>query len=187
MTSERIRDALLESGQVADCVVAARVTSAGVPQTIAYVVPADNASAVQLERRLESQLGEHGLLCAVTAIAHVPLTEAGAPDLPALARIPLVSSRAAWEIAAAAGRDRSSFSLRDVDAAPSAHRVHLAELMRGAAINRSQGASGMQAKPGTNLPQGPSRPALSAGPPLPDVGLRGLGAVPHERRALSLR
>ncbi|MFG1320381.1 SDR family NAD(P)-dependent oxidoreductase [Xanthobacter autotrophicus] len=99
----RFRLAVLEAklrGQagIADCRVLERVDSAGAPRLVAYVVPDGHATPQDWAPHAERALPLWQRPAAFVAVAALPLTEAGAVDDAALARLPVpdVIAAAQW-------------------------------------------------------------------------------------------
>src|SRR3954451_10388644 len=128
--TDLIARAILDSGLAADCSVSVRDCVTGAAETVAYVVPAQNVSAVLLKRRLSSHLEERGCACRLVLVSALPLTPAGESDRVLLAQRPVCDPRSfpAWEGLVRTQWICDSVSIDEIDSVEAIPKVHLSDL-----------------------------------------------------------
>lgn len=126
---EAITTALLSDSSVKECVVVKREVQPGTWDLVAYVIVTEQ-NFDQIEPRLRERAGE--LISAVVPVAYLPVTEDGAIDAAALARVPVWSAdlASAWEAQVAALPEIDRVVSVSGYWADTPRHVHIAKLLR---------------------------------------------------------
>ena len=173
-----LRAALLESGHVADCAVLCRKAVDESEESVAYVMPLQNASPARIKETLREELRKQGLECLVVVVSELPLTPDGVIDRATLERLGVCDRRSfsRWETLVKTRFACESVTVGEIDTLPSSPRVHVSELsvsgpLTAAAASKGTGAYDLRAASLARDTRETAafRPSLLQGPELPEL------------------
>ncbi|MFJ9106246.1 SDR family NAD(P)-dependent oxidoreductase [Streptomyces sp. NPDC102405] len=188
-TSE-IEAVLTALQSVRECVVLARSTPAGLPELVAYVVPAAPFAEDRLRAALHDQLPAAWTPHAVVPVTGLPLTSAGALDTDALLRMPVADAELAarWEERLNADMSGPVAVLVREETEPS-RRLHLHDVLPdNPAIPAPASHQPAALPPPAHKPAGDGKTvaaAISDGGPLPELDVQNLAEALHRAANVS--
>ncbi|WP_275558071.1 condensation domain-containing protein [Streptomyces sp. 5-6(2022)] len=173
-----VENALLTDDSLSACAVLPRITTDGVEELVAYVVPAGAFSVSRLRERAAALLPAPLVPRVCVTVTTLPLNRHGHLDAGALTALPVMDDDLVgrWE------RELPGAAvITEEDTGREAEeRVHVGEL--GAAPEPEGPAQ--ESGPDPAHPAGlPARPAIAAGPPAPEPGVRTLPEALHRAAA----